>query len=171
MSEDTGGIDAWVEQTTAFDRVRSVAGTVTRPRSVAWIADEAAVAENTARDHLDRLVELNVLLKHDREGTATYAPDPLHTRIQSLRELLEQHDRDELIRLKAEMQERVAEWREEYAVDSPEELRDLAAVSADAAETRDIRETASDWELVQYRLGIVEDAIENYETYSQRPSA
>lgn len=165
MTDDAPGVDAWVEQTSAFDRVRSVAATLSHPRPVSYIASEAHVAENTARSHLDRLVDMNVLLKDDQGGTAVYAPDPLHVRMQTLRDLLDEHDHDGLLELKTELQEQVAAWRDENDVDSPVALRERAAESADAAETRRIREIASDWELVEYRLGIVEDAIENYTTY------
>lgn len=168
---DEPGIEAWKARTSAFDRVRSVAETVSRPRTVSYIADEAAVAENTARDHLDRLVDMNVLLKSDGEGTTTYSPDPLHTRAQTLRELLDEYDHDGLIRLKAELQDRIQEWRDEYDVDSPDELRTLAAATDNSATTRDVRTTASDWELVAYRLEIVEDAIRNYATYSRDAGA
>ena len=166
MSE-SAGIEAWKEQTTAFDRIQSVASAVSKPRSVSYIADEAHVAENTARDHLERLVELNVLLKRDRDGTAHYTPDPLHTRIQMLRELLEQHDRDGLIQLKTSLQSQIEDWQNEYSVDSPAEVRARAAETETSEQTREIRQTASDWELISYRLSIVEDAIENYDTYSE----
>lgn len=172
MSNEALGVDAWKAQTSAFDRVRSVAGTVSQPQSASYIAQEAHVAENTARDHLERLVEMNVLLKHDREGTATYAPDPLHTRLQTLRNLIDEHDHDDLVQLKADLQERIETWRNEYDVDSPSELRARASETADATATRAISQTANDWELVTYRLDIVDDAIENYETYSRdRPAS
>lgn len=167
MREDPGGVEAWKEHTSAFDRVQSVAGTLSRPRPASYIAAEAHVAENTARDHLERLVNLNVLLESEREGTVVYSPDPLHTRIQTLRELLESHSHDELIELKTNLQERIEAWRTEYDVGSPDELREHAAETDTAADTRDIRTTASDWELVLYRLSVVEDAIENYEMYSR----
>ncbi|WP_290819555.1 ArsR family transcriptional regulator [Halovivax sp.] len=168
---DAPGVDAWKARTSAFDRVQSVASTVSRPQSATDIAAEAHVAENTARDHLERLVEINVLLKRDREGTAVYAPDPLHTRMQTLRDLLDTHDHEGLLRLKAELLDRIEEWREEYEVGSPEELRERGADADDATETREILRAASDWELVAYRLGIVEDAIENYATYSRENRA
>ncbi|AUV82539.1 transcriptional regulator [Salinigranum rubrum] len=167
MSETTPGIEAWKEHTSAFDRVQSIASTVSQPRPASYIADEAHVAENTARKHLKRLVDLNVLLKSERKGTTLYSPDPLHTRMQTLRDLLDQYDRDELIELKAELQSRIEAWRDEYGVDSPTDLRGRAADTETAAQTRDLRSTASDWELVRYRLSIVEDAIENYTTYNQ----
>jgi len=167
MSDPSPGIAAWKKETSAFDRVQSVASTVSQPRPASYIAEQAHVAENTARDHLERLVGLNILLKSDETGTTHYSPDPLHTRIQTLRDLLDRHDRNGLIQLKADLQERLEGWRDEYGVDSPDSLRDRAASTDTAADTRDIEQTARDWELVEYRLSIVEDAIENYTTYTQ----
>lgn len=167
MSERAPGVEAWKEQTTAFDRIRSVTSSASGPRTAAEIAAEAAVAENTARNHLERLVEMNVLLRGERGGTTTYAPDPLHARAGSIRELLDEYDHDGLVELKAELQERTAEWRGEYEVDSPRELRELAADAEDAATTRRMRADANDWELVAYRLGLVAEAIRNYTTYSR----
>lgn len=167
MTGDAPGVEAWKEHTSAFDRVRSVAETVSQPRSASSIAAEAHVAENTARDHLERLVDMNVLLKRDRDGTVLYAPDPLHTRMQLLRDLLDSHSHDELVQLKADLQDRIETWRDEYPAESPDELRERAAGAETAAETRDIRRIANDWELVRYRLNVVEDAIENYATYTR----
>lgn len=137
------------------------------PRTAVDIADDAAVAENTARDHLDRLVEMNVLLRGERGGATTYELDPIYARAGSIRELLDEHDHDALVQLKAELQERVTEWREQYEVDSPQGLRERAADAEDAATTRRIRTDANDWEVVAHRLGIVEEAIRNYTAYSR----
>jgi len=38
---ESAGVEAWKEQTTAFDRIQSVASAVSKPRSVSYIADEA----------------------------------------------------------------------------------------------------------------------------------
>ncbi len=165
MADDAPGVETWKKNTTAFDRVRSIATTVERPRSASYIADEARVAENTARDHLNRLVELYVLLETNDEGTTLYAPDPLHVRMKTLRDLFEDHDQDGLIQLKAGMQEQIEEWKQEFDAASPDELRKRAGETETASETRKLLRTASDWDLSQYRLSIVEDAIENYEDY------
>lgn len=167
MAENDPGIEAWKEHTSAFDRVRSVAEAVAQPQSAAAIADEARVAENTARSHLERLVEMNVLLKTDREGTALYTPDPLYVRLRTLRELLDEYDHDGLIGLKKDLQERIETWRAEYDVNAPETLRERAGETERVERTGEIRTTASEWELTRYRLTIVEDAIENYATYSR----
>jgi len=166
MTDQPPGVEAWKEHTTAFDRVQSVATTVTKPRPVSYIADEAYVAENTARDHLERLVNLNVLLKTEHDDGALYSPDPLHTRIQTLRDLLEEHDYDGLIDLKVEVQSKIEEWKVDYNADSPDELRARAAETDTASQTRDLKKTANDWELARYRLSVLEDAIENYATYT-----
>lgn len=167
MAEQTPGVDAWKEHTTAFDRVQSVATTVSQPRGAAYIAEEAHVAENTARSHLKRLVNLNVLLKTERDDGDRYAPDPLHTRIQTLRDLLDEHDRSGLLELKATLQSQIEDWQTEYGVESPDALRTQAAETDTAAQTRDRKQTARDWDLARYRLSILDNAIENYATYTQ----
>jgi Fic family protein len=122
--------------------VRSVAQTVSEPRSASWIAEEAAVSENTARGHLQRLVEMNVLRSFE-DGTTTYAPDPLHTRMQTLRELIDEYDHDGLLDLKADLQAEIETWQDEYGVEDPDELRALGAETETQAETTTIRTTAS----------------------------
>lgn len=167
MSDRPPGVDKWTEETSAFDRVQSVASTLDQPATAGEIADEAYVAENTARAHLDRLVEMNVLLEHETETPATYEPDPLHTRMQTMRDLLDHHDHDALLKLKADLQERLAAIQDEYDAKSPEALRERASDTADAEQTRADRRAANDWELLRYRLTIVDDAIENYSTYTR----
>jgi hypothetical protein len=44
-----------------------------------YVARDARVSETTAREHLEQLVNLNVLLKTERDGGVLYSPDPLHT--------------------------------------------------------------------------------------------
>ena len=166
MSDQKSGVRAWKEHTTAFDRVQSVGTTVSKPRPASYVADEAHVAENTARDHLERLVDLSVLLKTERDGGTLYSPDPLHVRIRTVRDLLEEHDRDGLIDLKIELQSRIEDWETDYSVDAPDGLRSRAAETDTAPRTRELKRTARDWELARYRLSVLEDAIEYYETYT-----
>ena len=166
MTDQHLGVEAWKEHTTAFDRVQSVGTTVSEPRPASYIADEAHVAENTARDHLERLVNLSVLLKTERDGGTLYSPDPLHVRIRTVRNLLEEHDRDGLIDLKIELQSRIEDWETDYSVDSPGELRSRAAETDTASRTRELKKTARDWELARYRISVLEDAIEYYEVYT-----
>lgn len=132
MSDPTDGVSEWAARTTAYDRVRSVASTVPQPRSVQHIADEACAGEVTAREYLNRLADLGILLKSEREGTPLYRPDPLYTRMTGIRDLLGTHTRDDLLQLKAEMQSQL--------------------------EDEDGSKRESD--LVEYRMSLVSDAIE-----------
>jgi predicted ArsR family transcriptional regulator len=163
---DAPGTDSWKAHQSAFDRVRSVAVTVAEPRSADWIAEQAHVAGNTARDHLQRLVEMSVLRTVTGETATQYEPDPLYTRLQALRDLLDGRDRDDLLALRADLQEQVEAWQSEYDVESPSDLRERAAHAETAAETRTMRQTANDWDIIAYRLRLVEDAIEHYTSYT-----
>ena len=160
------GAETWKAHTTAFDRVRSVAVTLTQPRSADWIAEEAHVAGNTAREHLQRLVGMNVLLEDDTRTPTTYRPDPLYLRMQSLRELMTGKSRDDLLEQRASNQERIEMWRAEYDADAPEDLYERAASTETAAETRDLKRAANEWAHATYQLDLLADAIENYERYA-----
>ncbi|MFB6280588.1 MAG: ArsR family transcriptional regulator [Haloferacaceae archaeon] len=169
---DASGDAAWKEHTSAFDRVRSVALSLSEPCPAAWIAEEALVAENTARRHLERLADLHVLTTDTTGNAVTYYPDPVYVRTRDLRELVTEHDRDELTELAADLKADVESWQDEYEVTSPDELRSTAAAedtSADEAMER--RRAASDWELTKYRLSLIEDALSQYDEYSNsRPA-
>ena len=160
------GVKAWKERTTAFDRVRSIAQTVDRPRTAKYVAEEAAVSHTTANDHLKRLVEMNLVRTAASDGATLYEPDPLYTRFRTLRQLIDDHGHEELLELKSELQRQIEALDEQYAVDSPTDLRERAAETETAAETMEFIEDASDWELALYHLSIVNDAIDNYSEYA-----
>ena len=159
--------EIWVENTTAFDRIRSVSGSLTDPRSVAWIADEACVAENTARNHLERLAELGVLATMPTESGIAYYPDPIYTRSQDLRDIVQNHSEKELASQAADLQEVLTDLKTRYGVDSPSGLRATIATSGTAPEeARERLEDASEWEHSRYRLSLIRDALEHYDTYN-----
>ena len=166
MSEHSRGLKAWKEHTTAFDRVRSIAEGLDQPRTARYVAEEAGVAETTAHEHLKRLAEMNVIRSVVGEDATRYKPDPLYARFRTLRGLIDDHDHAELLELKADLQRELKEFTEAYAVDSPTELRERTAETADAAETMTRIEDASDWEVTQYHLSIVNEAIEKYSEYT-----
>lgn len=171
-STGMSGDAVWKEHTSAFDRVRSVALSLSEPRSASQIANEALVAENTARRHLERLADLHILTTDTTGDAVTYYPDPVYVRTRDLRELVTEHDRDELTELAAALKDDIESWQVEYEVTSPDELRSTAAAkdtSADEAMER--RRTASDWELSEYRLSLIEDALSRYDEYSDTRTA
>jgi hypothetical protein len=84
MTDDDTGVDAWIEATTPLERVRAISQTLTEPRSATWIADESCVPEDTARSHLDQLVDTGLLVEQDCEPVSKYSPNHSHIRAQSI---------------------------------------------------------------------------------------
>jgi DNA phosphorothioation-dependent restriction protein DptG len=166
MRPPDGGVKQWKANTSPFERVLSVASSLSEPRKAAWIASEAAVAETTARTYLDHLVTADVVREHTDEEPPTYAPDPLYHRFQTIRDLVTEQDQDELQRLSDELQDQIETWKAEYDVESPEELREEATAEA-TSEQAGVRSTANDWQLVRYRLSVVQQALRNYEQYQR----
>lgn len=138
MSKDRG-VEAWTKHTSEFERIQSIATTLSEPQSVTYIADEACVEEDTARAYLDRLESVGVLIKSDDNGQAAYAPDPLHARAKTLRDLLTEHDREEFGQLADEFETR--------------------------AETEG--DTQAD-RLTEYHLSLLREAIDIYPRYADQ---
>jgi hypothetical protein len=90
---------------------------------------------NATQKHLKQLTDLNIILKEKQNGTTFYAPDPLYTRMQAVRDLINKHDSDELIQMRKELQ----------------------TLS---------EENTSEDELLQYRIGLVKEAISTRRTES-----
>ncbi|QLH76907.1 ArsR family transcriptional regulator [Halosimplex rubrum] len=176
MDEDsrpTGapGDATWKKHTSGFDRVQSVALTLTEPRTAGWIADEALVAENTARRHLQRLVDLNILTAATDSDAVTYYPDPVYVRTREVRALIGEYDQDGLTALAADLKADIETWREEYDTAGPETLRQQAVDgTVSANEARERRQIASDWEHTRYRLSLIEDALDRYGEFTSRPA-
>ncbi|WP_246988831.1 helix-turn-helix domain-containing protein [Halorientalis marina] len=170
--DETDWVETWKEHASAFDRVKSVTMTLSEPRPASWIATEAGVSPNTARDHLRRLVDLGVVTATENDRTRHYYPDPLYTRLRDVRELLKETTKRELSEQAAELKDDIAAWKAEYDADSPAALRERAAKDDVAAErAHELVAVASDWELARYQLSLVQDAIENYDTWSADPSS
>jgi predicted ArsR family transcriptional regulator len=161
----------WREHTSAFDRVRTVALSLSEPRTAAWIAGEALVAENTARDHLERLVDMRMVQTRASGTGTTYYPDPVYVRTREIRSLVEDHDRDALLELAADLKADIEAWADAYDGTSSDEIRaEAARPDRSEAETRERRRVASDWEHARYRLSLVEDALDRYGEFTGRPS-
>jgi predicted ArsR family transcriptional regulator len=164
--------DRWIEVTSAFDRVRSVAFALQRPQTAGQIADSAHVSEKTARGHLRRLVEMDVLLAAEGDGPTTYYPDPGYMRYREVRTLAREHDRDELTELVATLKRDIEAWQDEYGVEEPDELR-VSVTDADVSEAAvyDRQQVAEDWAYTEHRLGLVRDALAGYDRLTARPPA
>lgn len=158
--------DTWETQTSAFDRVKGVVLTLSEPRTAAWIAEESRVSENTARNHLRRLADLGVLATTSTPDGTGYLPDPIYTRSQDIRELVEANSEGELAELAVSLQAEIDGYEDRYDAESPTALRaSVADANLDADTARARLSAAADWEYARFRLSLVREALEHYDTY------
>lgn len=163
--------ETWTENTSAFDRVRSVTMALDEPRTAEWVAEQAHVAETTARGHLERLAEMGMLTTDTSGEAATYSPDPAYVRFRELQELVRDHSRADLVTWVADVKTKLEELSAEYDADSPRGLREQASTpDVSATTTRELLQAASDWDHYQYRLSLLNEAVERYDEYSGHQS-
>ena len=165
MSEDDypRGVEEWIENTTALDRVKGIASGRQKPISVAEVAEEAFVSKNTARSHLERLTEYNILQAETQGETTLYSANPRYTRFSAVEELLDEYDRAELMELRSKIQERIEGWREEFEVEEREELGEAARKTEFSEETKSLINPYRQWGMEEYRLSLVNEALRSYE--------
>lgn len=129
-----GMVDHWTESMTARERVETIATTLEEPRTANWVAEQAEVKWDTAKKHLDDLVDAGTLLVTDDDR---YVPDPTRAYFDTLRELILDNSRSDLRAELEAIAERVDEWKTEYDVES---IDDLEASLADDREPEDVGE-------------------------------
>ena len=169
--DDPEWMEAWKEHASAFDRVKSVTMTLSEPQSAPWIAEQAAVSPNTARDHLRRLVDLSVVTETDDDGTSHYYPDPLYTRLRDIRALLEETTKQELSEQAAGLRTDITAWKTEYDVDTPDTLRERSAEdNVSAEQAYELTRAASDWDLPRHHPSLIQPANTNYDTWASDQS-
>lgn len=160
-----GDIQLWTETTTARERVRAIAETMTEPRSINWISTQANVAWSTARDELHALDEQGRLRRVDADDATLYQPD--HTRLlfEEVRRLAEENSREQLRSELAAITEEIEDWREKYGVETWEDLEGTLAdddlSSSSLSERRDViafwNENERDRRLIKHALELYED--------------
>ena len=153
----------WTDQPAA-DRVQWVADALDQPRTAGWVAEEADVSPATARKYLERLADDRRVRRIEDGSQTRYAPDRVTRYLEEVRETYESHTADELAETLGSIRERIDTWRAEYDVSTPNELRaTIADVSREDGERR--REVALEWEHLQSRVGVVEDALSLYDRF------
>lgn len=162
----------WTDELSAAERVEAVALTVGEPRTANWVATEAEVAHETAAKYLKRLADDGTLRADTHGQQTTYEPDPIAQYLTEMRELYDEHSPDELAGSLEEMNEQIRAWKAEYDVESPNELRASLARTPDAVDERDRRRVAREWEHLETRRRLVEDALRLYDRFpGERRSA
>nr|WP_186313454.1 hypothetical protein [Halorubrum salsamenti] len=152
-------------QPTGEDRVRMVARQVSEPRTANWIASEADWSHGPTKRALERLVDDGILHRDDTGAHTTYFPD---YRRQALTEAIRLRDSDhtveDLTERLTEMNAQIRGWKNEFDVESPNQLRGTIADQVlDVTEEDRRREIAREWKQLQRRIEIVGFAIREWD--------
>lgn len=162
-------MDSWTEGRSTRERVRKIALSITRPRSVNWIKDEADVASwDTTKDELERLVEYGQIKRiKDDSGSETqyrYGPDYRRRYLDRVEELAANHTKAELRNEVATIQEEIEVWQDTYDVDSLGELEDSvtdANLSSDEIRERNV--VVRRWERSRETKRLIDHALSLYD--------
>ena len=163
---------SWTDGLSAAERVEAVALTVSEPRTANWIATEAEVAHETAAKYLSRLTDDGKLTADTCGRQTTYEPDPVGQYLVEMRELYEEHSPDELATSLEAMNEQIRTWKTEYDAETPNELRASLGRIDDVEDERERRQVAREWDHLETRRRLVEDALRLYDRFpGERRSA
>lgn len=160
------GLESWTKDMTARERVREIATTLTEPRSVEWVRDQAQVsAWQTAKDELEMLVEFGQVHAIDGDdGNTKYAPNYQRRYFDEVAELINSHTREELREEIATIQETIDEWKREFDVESRDELEStLADDDLTSEAVRDRNSVLRQWERHEDNKRLLKHALELYD--------
>jgi predicted ArsR family transcriptional regulator len=161
------GSETWKQHTKAIERIISVVLTVDQPKTAKAIAEEAQVAEQTARDHLGLLQDLSIVGSTAAYGVTKYHPDDGYLRFRAVAGMIEEYDKEELLDLSQELKERNEGVKDQYGVETPDDLRSQAiSDESNVEEMTELRQAASEWESLRRDLSVIEQAYEQYEEYN-----
>lgn len=154
---------SWSDQP-AVDRVQWVAESLSEPQTAHWVADEADVSPATARKYLEKLANERRLTRIENGEHTLYSPDHITQYLDEVREVYEDHSADELARSLDEVRSQIEAWETEYNVSTPNALRaTIATVDREEGERR--REIAIEWDHIETRIDIIEDALKLYDRF------
>jgi len=115
-------VDEWMESTTARERIKEILEETTTYSKVSTIADRARVSEPTTRKYLNELVEEGIGTTEQDGRTTLYKRNQGRLVDRRIEELRTTCSHQELVEAIQEMKESIAEFRETYDVESPEDL-------------------------------------------------
>jgi len=153
----------WEAETTPYERVREVISYTYTPVSAPTVAEKARTSPKTARKHLDALADEGFVTAESGENGGTrYRRSRESIVVEQAADILARLSTEELVDRIEELRERIAGYRDEYGVDSPEELavertnRALAETpDADTIDPEDRRE----WQRTRRNLAFANAAL------------
>lgn len=154
----------WEAETTPYERVREVISHTYTGVSATDVADDARTSPKTARKHLNALAEEGfVTTATGKQGGTYYRRSPESLVVEQAADILDRLSMDELVTRTAEMRETISDFRDEYGVDSPEELTvdqtnrlltDVSSTTGDI-DSEDLRE----WQTTRRNLAFANAAL------------
>lgn len=151
--------DDWTEETTGAERIETVLETTREPTSVADFAEQALVSKPTARKYLQDLVDKGIAEAVQDGRTTKYKRNEEEFLQQRIQELRNSHSNEELIEGINEMKQQLQQYRDEYGVETPEEL--ARQLDADEPGWLDLGE----WRTTRRNLAIAQAALSFDEAY------
>lgn len=154
----------WKDDRSPRERVRQIAETVTDPVSTNWVAEQAAVGWQTAKDELEQLADRGDLRRVQQGDNVRYVPDFTRLYTERIRELVLSFSREELREEIVQAKEDIQKIQSEYAVESRDELEaSLSAPDVSAAEARERQQSLRRWEEVADEIQLLEHALSLYD--------
>jgi hypothetical protein len=162
MSET--GIKPWSEDMTSRERIRKIATTITQPRSVNWVKKQASISSwETTKDELETLAEFGqVRIVEGEDGNVKYAPDYRRRYVDEVLDLIDKYSREELREKIANVQQRIDGWKQEYDVESKEDLESTLG-ELDAEEIHERNKVIRQWEHTQANKKLLNHAVRLHE--------
>lgn len=160
------GLEPWSEDVSARERVREVATTLTEPRSVEWVRDQARVSSRqTAKEELEMLVEFGQLSPVEGDsGDTKYAPNYQRRYFDELAQLINHHTRVELREEIATIQAEIDEGMAEFSVESRTELEGtLSDEALDSEAIQQRNRVLRRWERYEDNKHLLKHALELYD--------
>lgn len=163
---------SWTENLTTRERIRKIALSLTRARSVNWIKTEADVSSwDTTKDELERLVEYGQLerIEDDAGGgdpRVTYAPDDRRRYLNRVNDLVTEHSKEDLRAELASIQDQLDEWKGRYDVDSRAALEESLTegdVELSGDEIRERNRVLRRWERTLGTKQLISHALRLYD--------
>ncbi len=160
-----GGLGSWADGLSSREQVREIATTLTEPRSVDWVREQADVSSwQTAKDELEMLVEFGqVQTIEGDDGNTKYAPNYQLRYVNEVTELINTHTRAELRNEIASIQADIDEWKREFNVESRDELESTLTDDIDSEAIRNRNRVLRQWERYEDNMRLLQHALELYD--------
>lgn len=155
--------EEWEAETTPYERVRQVVARAYSPLSADEVAADARTSGKTARKHLEALArEGFVTTEPGDHGATTYRRSSESLVVEQAAEILDEVSTADLAERVQEMRERLADYRTEFGVESPEALtvdRTNRTLAAESSPDTPDPETIREWKTLRRNLAFANAAL------------